>query len=273
MAFTPIRHLALFALLAALCPSWLPAQSSTAANPWSFFNEPTGYESATLAPDCQALAYFSGSPLRFDLHGELTFERSYRRANQPPLAMSYTTAQVLLGTVAERKIYQINQSISLGSPGAAPHRVRRIVVERTPNQYCLIFQTNQGTLRSLNPVKLTTSNGHTFLVADDLVSGNGGYSDIHAWVFDRSRPYYLDFDAVIAPTLRRILPSPFDYPKDVVLTPEELSYTARASTPDDHAHEATGGYVSIQFAIHGHTLTVASAKFTPPDLPLRLAQF
>ncbi|MGH9487719.1 MAG: hypothetical protein ACRD04_09055 [Terriglobales bacterium] len=267
MASTLIRPLVLIALLAAICPSWLSAQSSTAANPWSFFNEPTGYPSAILPPACHALAYFSGSPLRFDLHGSLTFERSYRRGNQPPLAMSYRDTRALLGTVAGRKIYQINQSVTLGSPGASPLRARRIVVERTPGQYCLIFQTRQGTLRMLNPVKLTARKGHTFLVADDPVSGNGGLSDIHAWVFDRGRPYYLDFGAVIGQTLRRTLPSLFEYPVEAVLRPQELSYTADVSKPSDRLHAPTGGYVSIQFAVHGHTLTVASAKFTPPSLP------
>lgn len=230
MASTFIRALALIALLATVGPAWLRGQASKAANPWSFLNEPAGYPSATLAPDCRPLAYFSGSPLRFDLHGDLAFERSYRRGNQPPLAMSNRTTQVLLGTVAGRKIYQINQSITLGASGASPQQVRRIVVERRQPQYCVIFQTHLGGQRLLRPVKIAARNDHTFLVASDPINGKGGLSHIHASVFDQGRPYSLDLDAVIAQTLRRILPSLFEFPVQAALTPQELSYTARAKT-------------------------------------------
>jgi len=74
--------------------------------------------------------------------------------------------------------------------------MKRILVERRTDEFCMIFQ-EQGSLGpstaivEIDPAKLTTIDHEPDLFTNDPLSGNAGQNLDAAWTFDRGAPVSL----------------------------------------------------------------------------------
>jgi hypothetical protein len=189
------------------------AQEILEKDRWSVYDGDRYYP-----PSCHQLSYFSGSPLRFDTGGEV--------AKWKPGSYTVKTYVNLLGTSRGHRIYQVLQDIcprneELETSGALDKTtgeieeigMKRLLVERRPNQFCMIF-AEQGTLGpsaeivDIQPAEFTRIEGEPVLLTHDLVSGNGGYTIDGVWTFDNGVPVSLltPLNASIARALKEILP-------------------------------------------------------------------
>ncbi|HWG38162.1 MAG TPA: hypothetical protein VN690_10630 [Terriglobales bacterium] len=243
-----------------------PAAGPAAAEPWALYDvSDSGVE--VRQPVCGPLAYFSGPPLQFDYSGFFHFLTT----NYGPRTVSYKTQTDLVGTVQGRQVHEVMQTVQLHPPEEAPTppgpmSARRVLVQRSAGQYCMIFQASNwnGRLAGLDPMTLAQVPGGTLLFSHDGSSGNCGCYESEVWAFDHGIPYHLDFYVLIAPILKRLLPRGDEVRNGDPLDLTTLTYEHDVSTPSDSEHEGSGGTIRIRFALRGHTLSVADAQFTPP---------
>ena len=240
-------------------------QVASAEIPWSLYV--TGAKGDFfLPPVCHQLSYFSSGPPRFDYQQDF-FDW--------PAGSFTSSAQVnRLGTVEKHQIYQVMQRTH-HDPGKPPSFawgeivMRRILVDRGANEYCMILQeTNSyGTLDRIDPATLTSIDGAPILFIHDRVSGEGGqYNDV-AWTFDRGVPVYLGFGSLAEQVLKELTPPGCDkYTRGDPLSLYELTFRLRLRGDPGNRYRTDGGCgtVSIVFAIRNHTLVVVKKVYTPP---------
>jgi hypothetical protein len=216
---------------------------------------------------CGRLTYFSGSPLPFDF-GQDLFQ-------MPQTSFTYDTSQTLIGTVQTHRIFQVVQQVYPKTTAAPPWwgsrlSMKRILVERRPDQFCTIFQEQApvgptGMLFRIDPAKLMTIAGELVLVTHDPLTGNGGGYIDAAWTFDRGVPGSLfnDADDAIGRALKTVLPSGCTIDRGDPLDLENLTYKSELWKPSDSMAQPTCGSVVLKLGIQNHRIAVVSKQYTP----------
>ena len=263
-------HMHLVGLLAATAFLGAPAtlgggqaQEILQKDRWSVYDGDHYYP-----PSCHQLSYFSGSPLRFDRRGEL--------AKWKPGSFTVHSWANLLGTVQGRRIYQVLQYLQpRGAPAEGAEYeefgMKRLVVERHPNEFCMIFE-EQGTLGPfadvvrIEPAEFTRVEGESVLLTHDLVSGNGGYTIDGAWAFDNGVPVSLlgPLNASIARALKEFLPPGCGIrPNRNGLDLEHLRFLAGV-WPSNEGSEEGGceGTVLFKLGMRDRRLVVVDKRYT-----------
>ncbi len=244
-------------------PRWGPRQSigidnwnmylraGAVVSPWSVYSESqAGLQ--VLRPVCRPLAYFSRPPQQL-FAGDLAENGTFRSRVR------------LVGSAQGRRVYEldVHQITPVVEQPWSPRVIRNVLVERTPGDYCEIWKEQSGGV-VLSNVLLSMIKGSTLVWARDSVIGNCGCSDQQAWVLDHGVPYYLDFFGPLEKAVDALLPPGDDVHTGDPLSVATLSYSGAVSTRGDNAHQASGGHIEIRLAIHGHTLSVTSAHYSPP---------
>lgn len=242
-------------------------RKAAAKDPWSLYV--TGAKGGGYYPSvCHELKFFSGSPLRFD------YEQDFFA--WPPDSFTYTTKVSLIGTVQKHRIYQVTQNTH-HEPGKPPKFawgdvvMRRILIERDPNKYCLIYQeTNSyGILDRIDPANLDRIDGDPVLYVHDPVRGNGGYYSDAAWTFDGGVPVRLRFEGLIDQTFKEVAPQGCRLPTTGdPLNLEKLTYHADLVP---NVKSALGGYypscgsLDIRFGFRNHKLVIVHKQYSPNE--------
>jgi hypothetical protein len=241
------------------------------ANPWSVYSWGGEPWNGQFPPSCHELGYFSGSPLRFAFGGEIS--------KWQPGSFTFDTKTELIGTVQGHQIYQVVQNIH-PDPGkthaaAQVFGMKRVLVERGPNEFCMIFQEQgwlgpSATIGQIDAVKLTTIYPEPLLFTDDYLSGNVGAQIQAAWTFDHGTPISLlslddGANSPITRELNQLLPHGC-----VIwghggngLDLKNLTFESDVWKPTDSMGSPTCGHVSINFGIRNHRLVVLDKKYTP----------
>lgn len=224
----------------------LPASDSR----WSLLSE-NGKGSFVLSPSCHPLAYFSGSPLRFDREGW------YRRIKNPSDLRSVTERKVI-GTIAGRRIVQVTQNIN-----DSETVMKRLLIRRSPNQYCMIFQQQYGggTVHA-GPAYILRLGDQSVLATRDRVDGTGvGYVE-HYWTFDAAGPVEVDLSAIREHT-KALLPAGHGIWKGYGLDMTNLCYGIGVWKESDANCCPSGGSVVLKLALNGHRIEVVDSRYSP----------
>jgi hypothetical protein len=102
----------------------------------------------------------------------------------PRGSFTQSTKVDLLGTIQKHRIYQVLQFYIHPDPqkttaDAVEVGVKRILVERHPNEFCMIFE-EEGTLGpaaeivEIDPATVDYPNGEPVIFTHDLIPGTGG---------------------------------------------------------------------------------------------------
>jgi len=242
------------------------AQEKPQKDPWSVV-----YNGGP--PPCHQLSYFSGPPLRFD--------RSRELAKWKPGSYTVETNVALLGSSQRHRIYQVLQDIYLkpqageqesGSCGDWPEiGMKRLLVERRPNEFCMIFD-EEGELGPcseivrIEPAKLVNM-GEPVLLTYDPLPGNGGYTDDGAWVFDHGVPV-----SILSPTnesisraLKETLPPGCELRRNRNILDLEHFRILAAVVPTDESGDRSEceGAVELELGIKNHKLVVEHGEYGP----------
>jgi hypothetical protein len=247
------------------------AQGTPQASPWSVYSWDQGFGGSYFTPSCHQLAYFSGSPLRFAYGGEIS--------KWPPASFTLSTNANLIGQVQQHRLYQIIQDAhtdpSKTQTDTVEYVMKRILVERRTDEFCMIFQ-EQGALGpsagivEIDPAKLTTIDQEPVLFTNDLLSGNAGARLDAAWTFDRGAPASLlsPADGANSPIVRAFegtLPRGCQIrghggdPLDLA----NFTFEADVWKSDDSMAEPTCGHVALKLGVNNHRLVVVSKRYTP----------
>jgi hypothetical protein len=242
------------------------AQGSPQRDPWSVLSFP-GNGNNYFPPSCHQLSYFSGSPLRFDREGEL--------AKWKPGSFTVDTDVNLLGAIQRHRIYQVVQYIQPRNAPAEGEEIevigmKRLLVERRPNEFCMIFE-EQGPLGPsawivrIEPAEFTTIDGEHVLFTHDMLTGQAGDRIDVAWTFDRGVPVLL-FSPPGTPILRalsQILPAGCLIQRGDPLDLETLTYSADVWKSDDNMSQPTCGHVILKLGIKNRRLVVVDKQYKP----------
>lgn len=201
-------------------------------------------------PSCHTLAYFSGSPLRFD------FERWFFGINDPA-ALKTETEQRTIGVIAGRRIVQVIQRIN-GNEAV----MKRLLVQRSPRSYCMIYQQqySPSTVHAGDAYILTFGD-QSLLATRDRVDGTGNYYLEHYWSFDAAGPVELDLN-VIRQHTKTLLPPGHSIWKGYGLDMKNLCYAMPVWKDTDANCCGTGGEVALKLAIVNHRLKVVDSKYS-----------
>jgi hypothetical protein len=261
------------------------AQESLQKDPWSVYSWGLNSQNTYYPPSCHQLSYFSGSPLRFDLGGEL--------AKWKPGSYTVETNVDLLGSSEGHRIYQVLQHISLKSQAGEQEPVycsgdwpkigmKRLLVERHPNEFCMIFE-EEGTVEPpcgeivrIEPAEFVNMGEPVLLTYDPLVS-NGGYTIDGAWVFDHGVPICLlstgtTYDStlqaledILAPAFKHILPPGCELKRSLNIIDLEHFRVLSALMPTDEGVDRSKceGAVELELGIKNHKLVVEHERYRP----------
>ena len=245
------------------------ARGTSQASPWSVYS--WGLGGSYLPPSCHQLAYFSRSPLRFAYGGEIS--------KWPPGSFTFSTNAKLLGQVQHHRLYQIIQDVhtdpSNTHTDTGEFGVKRILVERRTDEFCMIFQElgllgPAAEIVEIDPAELTTINREPVLFTNDLLPGNAGGRLDAAWTFDRGVPVSLlsPADGENSPIVRAfegLLPRGCQIrahggdPLDLA----NFTFESDVWNPHDSMAEPTCGHVALNLGIKNHRLVVVDKKYTP----------
>jgi hypothetical protein len=206
--------------------------------------------------DCHPLAYFSDQQnLR-----NLNFTGAMIGPDAPGLTYDEFARSLSVGEIGGFAIYEVifrvNEEYSFEMQPYAT--MKMILVERKRGEFCEIYN-EQGPARTVkadDPVVIVQSGSEPILAAGETIR--------QYWTFDKDGPMPLDL-GIIDDTVRTLLPPDRSLPAtgrayegfDVAA----LSYSAAVSQPVDAPCCATGGTVSVWFALKNHQLSVVAKTF------------
>jgi hypothetical protein len=242
-------------------------QAASQVNPpgprWAVRNEGTLRNSDVEMPTCHALQYFMANPRNAERQNDLVGSQSG--------AIKDVIESERVGELAGFSIYSIIDHIEYAESSSradAPLYIKMIVVERTPGEYCDIYNDLDETsvMETIEPAYLTDVGSETLLASKDRVSGTGGISKEEYWTFDKDGPIFLDVSNLLDQTLQKLLPKGSSIPKGFAFDIKTLSFKSPVGKEGDCLSCASNGTVNIQFALKNHQLAVDSQEYTPPTL-------
>jgi hypothetical protein len=149
--------------------------------------------------------------------------------------------------------------------------MKRLLVERRPNEFCMIFE-EEGTLGPsaeivrIEPAKLTDM-GELVLLTYDPIPGSGGYTIDRAWIFDHGVPVSLlsPTNDSISRALKEILPPGCGIrPSGNALDLENFRFLAQVWPSDESRDKSKcDGTVRLELGIKNHRLVVEDKHYTP----------
>jgi hypothetical protein len=194
-------------------------------------------------PVCHPLGYFSGSPLQFDYDNDLYGLKSDE--------VHATTDVTQLGIIRGRKVVQITQNVNGGNLV-----MKRLLVQRTGEEFCAIYQQQYPRSVSGKPVSsatIETINGEPVLETRDP-NGNRTVNEAY-WTFDAHGPLLLDMK-VIDTALKQVLPVGYEARDAFALDIKALCYRSVVWKDDECNACASGGTVTLRLGLQNHQLVV-----------------
>jgi hypothetical protein len=252
----------------ALAAEKLHHDPSLFSDPWKVRSWTGGYGWNEFPSSCHPLDYFSGTPLRFALGEGIS--------HWPPNSFTYKTQQDFLGAIQSHQVYEILQQIESESQttpeGWHETTMKRVVLERQPKEFCLIFQEEgtvgrSGDIVAINDAEIRTVDGEQVLLTDDLIPGTGEYTLDGAWILEDGHPISILDTAVEAvdEALREIMPAGCESRPDrndlnlARLTAEvQLEPKLKASAGTD-----CGNNVGLELGIKNRKFVVVSHRLRP----------
>ncbi len=215
------------------------------------------------SPMCHNLGYFLGSPLRFD-YGHALFQFK-------PNLFTYSTRTSLIGKVEGERVYQVVQQIHPNTKEAA-HEVimmKRLVVERHVNHFCMIFQEQgpagqSGEITRVKPATFEASARGPVLRTDDPLNGRGGDHVDASWVFLRGVPVPLSLpNNLIEQLVKPIVPASCGLSPGDTIGSTALTYRANLWRQTDDTDRPTCGSAVLKLSVSQHKIVLASKKYVP----------
>ena len=247
-----------------------PRQGSPVETPWAVYSWGGDPWNAYFPPSCHELSYFSGTPLRFAYGGEI--------AQWPSSSFKFHTGSLRIGEFQHHRIYQVNQDIQTDPERThtdeGEYGMKRILVERRPDEFCMIFQ-EQGALGPaagivhIEPAVLTTIDREEVLLTSDLLSGSAADHLDVAWVWAGAAPASLlspmdGTNSPISDAVQQLLPPGcVFFPAGDPLDLENLTYKSDVWKSTDSKAEPTCGHIELQLGIRNHKLVVLDKRYTP----------
>jgi hypothetical protein len=238
------------------------AQQRLAKLAWSVYTY-SGRGESYSRPTCHKLGYFMGSPLRFDYGQDLV---QYK-----PNRFTYKSNASLVDTVQGERVYQIEQDIH-PTPRKASREVivmKRLVVERHTNHFCMIFQEQgpmgpSGRIKRLRPATLEAGENGLVLRTDDPLNGTGGDHIGASWVFLRGVPVPLSLpNNLVEQLVRPILPANCGIRAGETTGTTGLTYHSNVWRKRDSSTTPTCGSVVLKLSVSNHKLALLSRNYIP----------
>ena len=200
------------------------------------------------APVCHRLAYFSGSPLRFDYEDDLS--------DLTPNKIRTTTEVKEIGVAAGRKVVQVVQSINDGDLV-----MKRLLVQRQGGEFCAIYQQQYAAAQvRVSPARIETISGQRILATKDP-NGERTFNQEY-WVFDSQGPNLLNLE-VITQALKEVLPAGVEVRNFYGLEMNSLCYESPVWKDNECNACASGGTVALKLALQEHQLVVVRKSYNP----------
>jgi hypothetical protein len=188
-------------------------------------------------PSCHPLDYFKIEPKRFDYDSDLFQIQSADMKDD-----------VQIHSVGKLDAFTVDEILHTIGDLA----IKMILVQRTPGEFCEIFQQEEGTgIVRPTPAFIVNVSSQSVLATDDPVSGTGGYWLEAYWTFDKNGPIPLDLKIVSATV-------------DDLMTPDDRRDRAYAFDIEGLSVRAYG-HIFIQFALVEHQLKVVCQTGTLED--------
>lgn len=159
---------------------------------WAVQSWTEGYGFQSFPPACHDRSYFSGMPRGLMLGGG--------QSQWPANSFTFKANATHLGSIQGREVYQVVQTLHFNSQttaeGGSDVSVKRILLERRPEEYCMIFQ-EQGIVGPLADIvaiddaQVMSIDGVPVLVTHDVTPGTGGYTLDGAWILENGAPFSL----------------------------------------------------------------------------------
>ena len=244
-----------FALLLPACPIAFGQTASPADSRWTVLIETAEVLNPPVKSECHPLQYFSENWKQFKYGaGQLgpypADVKDSVRSRHVGVVNGFAIDEVIHTITAGDNVNASQASLYL------PTVIKMIVVERTPGDFCEIFNEEDAGhyLESVGPSYLVNTDSETFLATHDQINGTCGCYNEAYWSFDNQGPILLHVDAYeIAQNL--LGPGAF-LDKGPQFDIQTLSLGPR------HWRSANGassdGYVLLKFALRDHQLVLVS---------------
>lgn len=215
------------------------------------------------SPVCHKLGYFLGSPLRFD-YGHALFQFK-------PNLFTYSSRTSLIGKVEGERVYQVVQQIHPNTK-AASHEVivmKRLVVERRVNHFCMIFQEQgpagpSGEITRVKPATFKEGARGPVLRTDDPLHGRGEDHVDVSWVFLWGVPVPLSLpNNLVEQLVKPIVPASCGLRPGDTAGSTALTYRSKLWRQTDETSGPTCGSVVLKLAVSQHKIVLASRKYVP----------
>jgi hypothetical protein len=234
-------------------------------DPWSVYKGGDTYS----PPSCHQLSYFSRTLPSFD-------STTQDPSRWPPGSFTDNTEVYPLGTIQKHRIYQVFRDIQ-PDPEKAPANavevgVKRIVVERRPDEFCMIFEEDgtlgdSGWIFRMEPATISLIDDVPVLLTYDRLEGNGGYTIDGAWILENGVPFSLlgPLNDSISRALKEILPPECGLrPSRNGLDLENLRFLAQLWPNTEGAGGSTcDGAVLLKLGVRNHMLVVVDKQLRP----------
>ncbi|MBI5083027.1 MAG: hypothetical protein HZB13_00290, partial [Acidobacteria bacterium] len=162
-----------------------------------------------------------------------------RKAECGPRARA--SGDILVGQAAGRRVIQ-----SVGEPVEDGAFVKRLWVERSADEFCLLFEEKwPRNMVERGPVEIYALSGETVLATRDRMSGTGANYVEAYWVFDDGGPVLLD-QSVILSALKEVLPKGLGVWKGYGLDMKNLCFRMPVWRDGDANCCPSGGSVALQ---------------------------
>ncbi len=236
-------------------------------DPWAVQSWVGGYGFDQFPPSCHERSYFSGMPPSLNLGEGIS--------KWPPNSFTYKTKATHLGSIEGLQVYQVVQDLHSDSQttaeGASEVSVKRILLERRPEESCMIFQElgsvgPSADIVAIEDAVIRSMDGVPILLTNDMIPGTGGYTLDGAWIIENGAPFSLLNLAqeAIERAEKEILPPGCRIRAD--RNGLDLR-TLRAGGQLQPNTESTGaaceGEVELQLGIRNHRFVVVSKRRMP----------